>query len=57
MKLSQPANVSAVSYEHLSAKLNPDGTISSAPKNFQIWVGTHQFLNTDMLEILLDCSK
>ncbi|VDD91966.1 unnamed protein product [Enterobius vermicularis] len=37
VKLSQPANVSAVSYEHLSAKLNPDGTISSAPKNFQIW--------------------
>uniref|UniRef100_A0A0N5AW86 SUN domain-containing protein n=1 Tax=Syphacia muris TaxID=451379 RepID=A0A0N5AW86_9BILA len=37
IKLSQRANVTAVSYEHLSNRLNPDGIMKSAPKLFQIW--------------------
>uniref|UniRef100_A0A0N5AZE0 SUN domain-containing protein n=1 Tax=Syphacia muris TaxID=451379 RepID=A0A0N5AZE0_9BILA len=41
IKLSQRANVTAVSYEHLSSRLSPDGSMRSAPKRFQIWVVLH----------------
>lgn len=37
IKLSQRANVTSVSYEHLPSRLNPDGNMVSAPKKFQIW--------------------
>uniref|UniRef100_A0A1I7SEE2 SUN domain-containing protein n=1 Tax=Bursaphelenchus xylophilus TaxID=6326 RepID=A0A1I7SEE2_BURXY len=38
IKLSQPINVTSVSYEHLPITLAPDGQIKTAPKEFNVWV-------------------
>ncbi|CAD5214282.1 unnamed protein product [Bursaphelenchus okinawaensis] len=37
IKLSQPINVTSVSYEHLPIALAPDGEIKTAPKEFNVW--------------------
>ena len=37
--LSAKIRVTEISYEHSPRELAPDGSISSAPKEFSIWVG------------------